>query len=335
MFGALARIVAHPITKALITVALVIYVFSKVDFQDVKAELASANLWLVLLALALYLGAIAVNAVKWYVLLRAEGVIVPFRAVLSYMFVGFFFNNVFPANIGGDVMRGFGMARYTDRTAEAAVSVIVDRFTGLLAYMSTAAVMSIVVVVFLGYSGLIVLLYMAVIALIAIAGALAVLLSRRLRRLVGRLFQWRFLAPLAPMYASVSLAFDAYRFRYAALILAFGIALVGLMLTNVVNWLLFEAIGGGVPLVYIFLFNPLIALVLLIPISIGGHGVIQNAYPFFYGLVGVPESYAVAVSVLMSFVIVAGSLPGGVLWWRNRRAADETASTIKPSQAAG
>ena len=62
------------------------------------------------------------------------------------MFVGFFFNSVLPANIGGDVMRGYGMARYTDRTAEAAVSVVVDRIIGLLAYMSTAAVTAIVVV---------------------------------------------------------------------------------------------------------------------------------------------------------------------------------------------
>ena len=134
------------------------------------------------------------------------------------------------------------------------------------------------------------------------------------------------------MYEGVSQAFDAYRFQYGVLILAFFIALTGLITTNFVNWLLFQALGGGVSLAYIFLFNPLIALVLLIPISIGGHGVIQNAYPFFYGLVGVPEEQAVAVSVLMSFVIIIGSLPGGVLWLRNRRASSEQAASVTVGQ---
>jgi len=51
-----------------------------------------------------------------------------------------------PANIGGDVMRGYGLARYTERSAEAAVSVIVDRIIGLAAFMFTAVVAAILAV---------------------------------------------------------------------------------------------------------------------------------------------------------------------------------------------
>ena len=43
------------------------------------------------------------------------------RPVLQFLYAGFFFNNFLPANVGGDVMRGYGLARYTDRTADAAV----------------------------------------------------------------------------------------------------------------------------------------------------------------------------------------------------------------------
>ena len=56
---------------------------------------------------------------------------------MDYTFVGSFFNNFLPANVGGDVMRGFGLAQYTERSAEAAVSVIVDRIIGLVAFMFT------------------------------------------------------------------------------------------------------------------------------------------------------------------------------------------------------
>lgn len=320
------------IAKIVITIALIVYVFSKVDLAVVSGILAGANPWLVLLALLFFLVAIAINGVKWFVLLRAQEVEAPLGAVIQYMFVGFFFNNVLPANIGGDVMRGYGIARYTERTAEAAVSVVVDRIMGLIAYMSAAAVAAIVLVLATHRLDLEILLGVALVALLAMALALAILLSRRLRAQVGRIFRWRPLLPLAPIYEGFSRAFDAYRHRYSTLVLAYLLALAGLMASNLVNWLLFQSVGGGVPFLYILLFNPLIALVLLVPISVGGHGVIQNAYPFFYGLAGVPEAQAVAVSVLMSFVIIVGSLPGGVLWLRSRRAPEEEPHTVTAGQ---
>jgi hypothetical protein len=315
------------VAKVAITLGLIALAFSRFDIEAVKASLATANLWLIVLAFGFYLVAITINGMKWYVLLQALEVRVPFRAVLQFMFVGFFFNSILPANIGGDVMRGYGLARYTDRTAEAAVSVVVDRVVGLLAYMSTAAVTAIVVVRFMDHAELQWLSNLALLALAGIAAALAVMLSRRLRVLVARVLQVGPLTRLLPFYEGVSAALDAYRFRYRALFNAYLLGLAGLMAANVVNWLLFEAVGGGVPFVDVLLFNPLIALVLLVPISVGGHGVIQNAYPFFYSLLGVPVTQAVAVSVLMSFIIIMGSLPGAVLWFRIRRASnDQTAS---------
>ncbi len=319
------------VLKIAVTVGLIAYVFSKVNFKAVAASLAAANPWLILLALAFYMAAITINGMKWNVLLRALDVRVPFRAVMQFMFVGFFFNAVLPANIGGDVMRGYGMARYTDRTADAAVSVVVDRIVGLLAYMSAAAVTAIVVVRWMDHAELQWLSDLALVVLAGIAVALAVMLSRRLRLLIGRIFQTGPLTRVLPIYEGVSSALDAYRFRYRSLFVAFLLGLCGLMAANIVNWLLFEAVGGGVPFVDVMLFNPLIALVLLVPISIGGHGVIQRVYPLFYGLLGVPETQAVAVSVLMSFIIIMGSLPGAVLWFRIRRA--ENAQPAPVSEA--
>lgn len=309
--------------KIAVSLGLIAYVFSKVHLEEVAVSLAAANPWWILLAFVLFLGALAINGLKWMVLLHAQQVNVPFRIVLWYTFVGFFFNNFLPANIGGDLIRGYGMARYTDRTAQAAVSVVLDRFIGLIAYVATAAVMSIFLVVVLGRSELQWLEWLAFLMLAALVGALAILLSRRLRNLLLPLFRWRPLQPLAPTYEGVSSAFEAYRFQYRALFHAFLLGLAGLMATNLVNWLLFHATGGDVAFTYVLLFNPLIALVLLLPISVGGHGVIQGAYPFFYGLADVPQTQAVAVSVLMSFIIIVASLPGGVLWLRVRKNGNE------------
>jgi hypothetical protein len=40
---------------------------------------------------------------------------------------------------------------------------------------------------------------------------------------------------------------------------------------------------------------------------------------FFFGLVGVPEERALAMSLLFHVIVVATSLPGGFVWFSKRR----------------
>lgn len=308
--------------KIVVSLGLIIYLFSKVDMAQVGAAVAAANYSYLVLALVLYLGAITNGCLKWYVLLRALGIRVPFGDLLAYTFAGVFFNNFLPANVGGDVMRGYGLARYTERAAEAAVSVVVDRIVGLVAFMSAALATALVTVYVTGRADLQGIVVAAFVALGVIFGVFALLLSRRLRAQVGRLFRLPFLASVAPIYERLSEALTVYRHSYGALLLAFCISLLTLILSNFVNYLIAQAVGGGIPLLYIFLFNPLIAFVLLIPISVGGLGVGQGAYVFFFGLVGVSEHLSLSVSLIMQMIIYIASLPGGVLWWRRREAPD-------------
>jgi hypothetical protein len=307
--------------KISVSIILILIVFSRVNLAAVAASLASANVWFVVAAFLLYELAITVNAGKWQVLLRAQQVFIPFGPLLEFQFVGFFFNNFLPANVGGDVMRGYELARYTDRTADAAVSVIVDRVIGLLAYMSSAAVAAFILVTFGGRSDLRAIEWVAGVAVVVLVAGFSVLLSRRLRGFISRVFAWLPFVRLAAIWEKLSGAFNAYRFQYRALALAYGIALLGIGCTTLVNWSLSQAVGGLMSLPIIMLFNPLIALVLMLPVSIGGLGLNQAAYPFFYGLAGVPADHAVAVSVLMQAIILLGSLPGGLFWLRGRRKA--------------
>jgi len=245
---------------------------------------------------------------------------VPFPAVLQFLFIGFFFNNFLPANVGGDVMRGYGLARYTDRTADAAVSVIVDRIIGLMAYMSSAAVAALIFVRISDRPEWRRMEWVAVAVLLVLGMGFAAMLSRRFRSFISSVLSFRWFAPVAPIWEKMSDAFNAYRFQYRALIAAFGVGLIGILCTTLVNWSLSLSMGGLMPLGVIFLVNPLIALVLMVPISIGGIGVSQTAYPFFYGLAGVPVAHALAVSLLMQAVAIIASLPGGVFWlmWKRQ-----------------
>ena len=317
------------ILKIIISLGLMVGLFywflSNPDKRDSLLQaLTNANPAYLVLALAFYVLAMLTNALKWHILLRAQGIPVPVSAVTNYTFVGFFFNNFLPANVGGDVMRGFGLARYTERSAEAAVSVIVDRIIGLVAFMFTAVVAALAAVNLATAPNQALAASLAQIEGVAIAGmgvilaAFAVMLSHRLRQLIGRLFEIKFLRPLQPLYCRLSDAFGAYRYQYGALLGAFGVGVITVLLTGLVDIAIVTGLHGDIAPIYIFLLNPIIAVALIVPISIGGLGTGSVLYIGMYGLVGVAQPLAFALSLIKQLVVYLGSLPGGALWLRGK-----------------
>ncbi len=315
--------------KGIVSLGLVGYLLWRVKWDELLPLLRSLNGWLFAVAFVLYLGAITNSAFKWFVLLRALEIKIPFTELLSYSFVGVFFNNFLPANIGGDLMRGYGLARYTSRTADAAISVVVDRLVGLMAFMFTAVLAAAWIVLAGGREELRNVAVAAGASFSVVILLFALMLSRRIRASGRKLLQFRWTKVLLPLYDRLSAALDAYRFRYRTLSTAFWIAVGTMIITNFVNYLLAEAVQpGSIPLEYIFLFNPIIAFVLLIPISIGGLGLNQSAFVFFYGLVGVPEKIALAASLALQGVIYLSALPGGFLWWRWKKAVSRESAVL-------
>jgi uncharacterized protein (TIRG00374 family) len=310
------------VLKVVVSLGLIAYLLSRVGINELVEVMrsASANYLYLLVALFLYFGAISVGSVKWQILLRAQGIRVPLGSLLSFTFVGLFFGNFLPTNVGGDLVRGYDLARHTLLPAETAISVLVDRMLGLIAFVFVAVVMALLVVYSEGQAALWEVAVAAAVVLLVLCGVFALLLSNRLRRQIRRLFGISFLSRLAPLYDRLSGALSAYRRSYGALAVCFCISILVLSIGSVVNYLISLALGGGISLLHIFLFTPLITFVLLIPISLGGIGLNQSAYVFFFDLVGVPEQRSLAISLIMQAIIIISSLPGGILWWRKRSA---------------
>ncbi len=317
--------------KLAVSLGLLAYLVHRVGGLGRLASLFSqARVDLLALAFVLYLAAVTVSSAKWWVLLRAQGLDVPWPSLLTYTFLGAFFNNFLPANVGGDVMRGYGLAKHTRRTTDAAVSVVMDRLVGLLAFL-IAAVFAGTLIVFsagrdsaMAASALANVRALTLLAWISTGGlalGVSLLLSRRVKRWVETgMARVPLVRALVPPFHRVATAINAYRHAYGAILLGMSISWLVLLLTTVENWLLVEALApGALPFLYLLLFNPLIAFALLIPLSVGGLGIGQSAYVFFFGLVGVAPALALAVSLLHQAIVYAASLPGAVVWLRQMK----------------
>src|SRR5207253_4214581 len=95
--------------------------------------------------LAFALLAVGVNvslaAARWWILVRGEGVVMPFFATCRITLIGNFFNSFMPGAIGGDPFKVYYVAAFAPpgRRVEAGATVLVDRAVGLFALVLVIA----------------------------------------------------------------------------------------------------------------------------------------------------------------------------------------------------
>lgn len=319
--------------KLAIGIGLLFYLYSRLDNpEELWRQVLLSNKWGLGAALVAYALAVALSAAKWGVLLRAAGIAVHLPRLLTYQWVAEFFNNFLPAQVGGDVMRGYALAADTHRRADAAASVLIDRFLGLFVFMLAAAVAASVMLVWgrpdgtrFGGDELLAMQVMAggsVAITLTLVAVLVAMLSRRLKRLAERLLA---LLPLSsktmPIWQKLADAFNVYRHQYGALFLtALGSGAI-VLLTSVQIWLIAGSMAPGtLSLVDVLVINPIIVLLLVaVPLSPGGLGVRQGAFSIMFYLIGAGGDLGYVVGLLQQFIVYLVSLPGLLIWLAGRR----------------
>lgn len=319
--------------KFAVALGLLAWLFLKLpDPQALWQQILNANKALLLLGALCYAAAVATSALKWGVLLRAAGFTVPLGRLLSYQWVAEFFNNFLPAQVGGDVMRGYAVATDTRRAADATASVLIDRFIGLIVFMASAAVTSTIMLLWgkpdhrpFPPEGLLFMQFAAVgstLMMLALSLVVAALLSRRLKGLLERVIgALPFSSRTLPIWNKLAAAFDVYRNKPGALLLTAAGSLLIVILTSINIWLIAWALQpDSIGLLEVLAINPIIVFALLVvPLSPGGLGVRQVSFAGMFFFMGAGTALGTAVGLLQQFIGYLVSLPGGFLWVRGRR----------------
>ena len=124
--------------RALVSTALIFYLFHMVEWPRVKSVLAASNRLLLLVAIPMSFFAIGCMALRWRLLLRRIGVAAGALRVFGFYLVGGFFNIFLPGVIGGDVARMACCAKESGaRLTTATGIVLMERVCGLVAVSYT------------------------------------------------------------------------------------------------------------------------------------------------------------------------------------------------------
>ncbi len=123
-----------------VSVALLAFLFSRVDASALWDSARQASVPWMLVALSLYFVMTLASTWRWGLLLGAQDIHVSHRALLSSYLVAIFFNNFLPSNIGGDVVRIRDTARPARSKTLATTVILIDRVLGMLGLVLVAAI---------------------------------------------------------------------------------------------------------------------------------------------------------------------------------------------------
>lgn len=293
--------------RAAVSAGLVAFFATHIDLGPIQAALARTDGGGLALAVLVVLVLVAAaSALRWLAVCRALDLAMDIRRSLELVYIGWFFNQLLPSGVGGDVVRAVRTRALGIDWSRAVHCVLLDRLLALAAM---------VLIVAAGWQfipslhadaparhGVLVLLGAVVFAfsLLLVADKLPLPASNRL------------LAAVVGIAASTR-AVLLTRFAAPALLAS----VVTHLVTALAAWLIARALGLQVTLAATCVLIPLVLFVMMLPISIGGWGVREGAMIAAFGYVGVEPASAFAMSVLFGLSFVAASLPGALLWLRD------------------
>ncbi|HEY3150067.1 MAG TPA: lysylphosphatidylglycerol synthase transmembrane domain-containing protein [Candidatus Binatia bacterium] len=295
--------------KLLVSGGLLAYFLSRIHIERFFHTFASAKFSYIALALAVYLVAQGVSAMRWAALARPIGIKTPFKDMVRYYLIGMFFNLFSPGTVGGDVSRVYYLVRDEQAhakgravtTVHAAMSVLMDRGIGM------------VVLVWLGAAGL--LLFPAY--PIPSAARTATLLLA-LAFLVGAL-SVPLLRPLLPedghqLVVKLRLALRSYRTQWRALGAATLLSVAVHLIQTWMHVAMGRALDLDLPFSFCIIVYPLVGTFAAIPISVNGLGLREGGYVFLLAVIGIGTEKAIAFGILLFLIVALDSLLGGMLF---------------------
>ena len=339
--------------KLVVSVSLLIYVLAKVDITLIWSSIRKASLVWLAFALSLHFVGLFLSACRWRLLLNAQGIDASLRALSSSYMVGFFFNTFLPTTVGGDITRAYDVSRRGHlmggksptrnrapreaRTEKSIAVIIVERSGGVASLLFLAIVASL----FGGsiFARLPSFWLTFCLLLFLLCFAIAVL-NPSVSGWLGRIFKIPPSPPEAirsrpvpsPPYSKIQRkvsagvshfgsrvlaileAISVYKSKRKSFFMALAFSL-GLQINTVIHcYLIARGLGIDVPVVYFFMIVPLVILVLLLPISINGIGVRENAYGFFLGQLGVGMTVSIALAWISFALVLIFAVAGGIIY---------------------
>lgn len=297
--------------KIAISIALLVFLFNKVDRKSLFECLKNADKLSLFFAFCLFLSSYILAVFRWGMLLKAANLSLPFKRVVISFAGGVFFNLFLPSTIGGDLMRSIDLSTHTKRPKEVIATVLLDRLSGYIGLVILA-----LFALAIGWrliQDASVLLSVAVISALLIVILLA-LFNKFLYQKINILLHSPNSGRLREMLKSLHQEMHIFRNHKRIIIANLLLSLAIQAFVPLTFFIIALSLGVRLNIVYFFIFLPIISAITLLPISLGGLGLRDAMTIFFFAKAGMLQGSAFAMSLLGFFFILLCGIIGGLIY---------------------
>jgi len=226
--------------------------------------------------------------------------------------IGMFFNNFLPTSIGGDLYRAYDITKKADFPMSSSISVlVVERLSGIIA----SAVFA-VAALFLGFTAIggKSVIIPIIIFLIASLFIFFLILNPKIfgvQKFAGRIkFIQKMIDKLKNVYHTF-LTFKEYKWVLVK-VMFYSLTLQFAVIIN--YWLASRALNINLGLTAFIFIVPIVSIISMLPISLGGIGVREGSLVFIMVSLGASNEKSAMVSLLLFAMILFFGIIGGLIY---------------------
>jgi len=306
------------IIQIIITLALLFYLSKKVNLTEAFIIMKQANFYFLILSALFFQIFLIVGNWRWKILLDARNIRFSFGYLMKVYFISWFFNNILPTTIGGDVLRVAYTAKKDDITGRSSSSpafaaAFVDRFIGFIGLFFFASLAA--GVLFLSKKGQNQYLLLNLLGFIILIVILLAVFSDSVHRVFSKIFARIKIFRLGERFERAYSEVKEYRQTKSKLIYSFLLSLLIQALSGFIWFFIALGISVTTSVLYYFLYIPGIGVLTMVPITVGGLGMRENIFVnIFNNVLGVAREKATAISGLYLIINLIFALIGGIVF---------------------
>jgi glycosyltransferase 2 family protein len=303
------------IFRVAVTIAILLWVFRSPDLRkNISEAFAKANMTWILIGLPVAFGGELADILRLSVLMRVQGMVLPWGSLLRMLFIGLFFNLIMPGNSGLISARLlFLFTKFPNRKKEVVLTVVMDRLISVMALAITSSTTTLLRWNWLQRTAeasalLWILILLMTGSVILTAGSFVISSLNLLRKIPANF----------PMRRQLIEAADAYRMfarDKKSLSKALLLSLPILFFFYGTFYCAARALGAGISFLDVISIMPIVNAITGLPISVSGIGVRESLLEvLFKDLCNLPPVIGVSISVIGYSYFVLFGVIGGLVY---------------------
>lgn len=291
--------------KLVFSIGLLLIAFRKVDVLAIFSEMAKVPWWFVGGMLAYLVLTMVLGAIRWSLLLVSKPGVEDYWVFTKATLLGGFYNLFFPTIVAGDLLKWLPLLKHYPELSKTRLlgSVLIDRVLGFMSLVVIGLTSLVLGKIYhYRFPEILLWLFASLALLILVFCWLIVMID--FEKIFGR---FEFLKKI------VNIVYLLKKEDKKRMLICFGVSLICVPIWILPVWFYSLIFGVGIGLLQVFIFMPVISLILVLPISFFGFGARENLFLLFFSQLGVSPEKILLISTFGGLMGILNSLLGGLL----------------------